>query len=696
MDIVMQEAKKCLIKKRLLILWMVLLACKFFYGMELQGEGRFISSDLEECKSSYMEYMDRFQGRISDGKKAEIEKCLDDYHERDDALSRLGDAAYYKEIPREKYIEKLISFQKEYGDEKAVSILENQFNYILEDRESRYFVYYNGWVNFFRGVGQDVFLLVLAVPAFVLLGCREYESGMHVLNRTTRRGRKVLYWSKALSGVLFSILFAFSFFIVDLCISQIRYGLDGWRYPIQSIHIFADCPWKISIGGMVMLALALSVLGMVYLSGIVFVCAAIMKKVIPVGVVALSILLLPVFLFGDGVYGMPLPTGFFQLKGYILGNYDVDQRQMVYMTKKELLFVIGVSMMVIAACHGISYMLYQEKKNFFRKIRVSAACILLTSFVVSGCGRDDAAYENANAIFNNIGFGYLAASDDYVVDICDEATLHTVDGTQAIFRDPFEKYDGERISIRNIVGDVFYYIYMGSDNSLREYEIHALNLKTLDDRIIYEDKKYEIKGVPYLGIGDGDAEMAKGAYSEDEVVTNWWMTEKEIILVRNHSIYSIDLKSGKKNRLIKDSEGDIFSYAGRTIYYVDMAYALKGYSLDTGKEKTICASFVSQICASDQSLAYQTMDGKIYEYRFADGGKEELCRSQDEMIFADCRYVYFNGQQSCYRIEKDSGKREAVCSGKDVTEVMPSKDGKTVYVVESDGERQFLRVVTPG
>jgi Apolipoprotein N-acyltransferase len=693
MDIIMQEAKKCLVKKHMIVLWMILLAMKFFYGMELQGESRFISSDLEECKASYMTYINRWQGKLTDTKKEEIEKYLNTYHDKADSVSRLGDAEYRKEISRKKYIEELVSFQESYGDEKAVSILENQYNYIMENRDSKYFVYYNGWVNFFRGLGQDIFLLALAVPAFVLLCCREYESGMNILNRTTKRGRKMLYWNKVFVGVIFSALFTCSFYIVDLCASQSLYGLEGWGYPIQSIHIFADCPWRISIGEMVILSVLLLILGTIYLSAITFVCAAIMKKVIPVGVVALSILLLPIFLFGDGVYRMPLPTGFFQLQGYILGNYNVERRQVEYMAWKELLRVIGLSVVVIAVCYGFSYILYQEKKFLIRKGKIFALGIMLAAFAISGCDKGNSVFGGDKAIYNNIGFGYLAVSDDYAVDICDQAMLHAEEGDQALFRDPFHKYNRERISIGNIVGDVFYYIYMSSDDSLSEFEIHALNLKTLDDRIVYEDKKYEIKGVPYLGIGDNEEKIVMEAYSGDHALSNWWVAEKEIILVRNHSVYSVDLKSGKKKLIIKEAEGDIFSYAGRTIYYVDTAYALKSYFLDAGKEKTICSSLVSQICASDQSLTYQTMDGKICEYCYADGITEELGANQDGMIYADASYTYFKGEQSCYRVEKRMGKREVVCSGRDVTEVMSSGDGKVVYVVELDGEEESLRIV---
>lgn len=693
MDIIMQETKKCLIKKYMLVLWLILLALKTFYGLQLQGESRFVSSGLEECRTSYMEYMNRWQGKLSDSKKTEIEKYLNTYHERADIHSRMGDAQYFKEIPRSEYIEELISFQKAYGDEKAVSILENQYDYMMQNRENRYLVYYNGWVNFFESLGQDIFLLVLIVPTLLLLCCREYDSGMYVLNRTTKMGRKMLYWNKVIVGVIFSVLFTGSFYVVGLCVSQIKYGLYGWNYPVQSIHIFADCPWRICIGGMAVMAALLSMFGMIFLIAVVFLCAAIMKKVIPVGVVAMACLLLPIFLFGDGVYGMPLPTGFFQLKGYILGIYNEENMRTEYFTKKELLGVIGISLLIIAACFGISYFLYQEKRLFLRKISTCVPGILIVAFALSGCGGENPAGNGKSTVFNNIGFGNLSVSDDYVVDICNEAMLHTANEKQAIFRNPFEKYDKEKIFIRNIVGDIFYYIYSEDEFHLTEYEIHALNLKTLDDKIIYEDKKYDIRGVPYLGIGDNGEKMATAeSYSENEMLTNWWMTDREIILVRNHSVYSVDIKSGKKKLMISDAEGDIFSYAGRTIYYVDTTYALMSYSLDTGKKEKLCKEFVSQICASDKILVYQTMDGENYAYCFADGTVKKLAENQDTMIYADNCYMYFKGDQSCYRVENESAKKEIVSSGREVIEVMSSKDGREVYVVELDGERECLRM----
>ena len=96
----------------------------------------------------------------------------------------------------------------------------------------------------------SIFALVLMIaPIFV----SEYQSGIHYLIASTRKGKGTLFRRKMLYCLTCTCVIAVTMFAVELYEVRLKYNLKGLNAPVQNIRMLENVPLSISIGGFIVL-----------------------------------------------------------------------------------------------------------------------------------------------------------------------------------------------------------------------------------------------------------------------------------------------------------------------------------------------------------------------------------------------------------------------------------------------------------
>ena len=150
------ELKKILFHHKGLLLLLISLAA---YAVFCVGSGYDSSYVIDRNEDTYLAYMDRWQGEVTEEKAQEMETEYAEATRSDD------------------------------GRKAAFLTIYNQYYYAKEDPAHRFLMDERGWDTLLTHDGVNVilllFLLALCIPVF----CGEYQCGMAQILRSCRNGR---------------------------------------------------------------------------------------------------------------------------------------------------------------------------------------------------------------------------------------------------------------------------------------------------------------------------------------------------------------------------------------------------------------------------------------------------------------------------------------------------------------------------
>lgn len=209
------ELKKILFHHKGLLLLLIALAA---YAVFCVGSGYDSSYMIDRNEDTYLAYMDRWQGEVTEEKAQEMETEYAEATRSDD------------------------------GRKAAFLTIYNQYYYAKEDPAHRFLMDERGWDTLLTHDGVNVilllFLLALCVPVF----CGEYQCGMAQILRSCRNGRGRLAGIKLGVMAALAVLATALFQLVQFVVVSLLVGLDGASYPLQSLSFFEHSPYLISVG----------------------------------------------------------------------------------------------------------------------------------------------------------------------------------------------------------------------------------------------------------------------------------------------------------------------------------------------------------------------------------------------------------------------------------------------------------------
>ncbi len=356
----LEELKKILIKQHVLLVLAILLVVQAGYIGFRGLYTRTVSKVAENNHEIYEEYSRTLQGEWNPEKDAQLDEWL---QERDACFveyNTLVDQMLMGEITDEElytYYENTPFCQNQYAE--VLDELDQQRMYIKENPDQRYMMKTNGWIYFFEDhfvyALYFVLLLVLYIPLFI----REKETQMDLLQSLSAAGQGCIFGVKTLAAWI-TMLGSLLLLITEKYVLYFwRCDLKNMTYPIQSLSIFSNCPWSVSIGVAILVEMLLLACGGCLFCGIVSLCSMLIPRTIEVCFLVLILVFVPMFLVSkELLFQYPILTSLLFPNQLTYGWWNIDIGEMVYKSQRELVF-IGVATLLM----GAMFLLLAKKRG---------------------------------------------------------------------------------------------------------------------------------------------------------------------------------------------------------------------------------------------------------------------------------------------------------------------------------------------
>lgn len=570
-----------------------------------QGESIYIETLIKTQKAAYTEYMEQVGGRLTEEKiiwiETEKERIEQNLAERENAWDRYSK----KEINLQEFTD-IVEKTARDQDNKAVFDLLYQTMENEREKENGYLLNPNGWITLLGQEHLDWVLPILVILLVSPLFSVEYESEMHLILKTSKYGRTRLFVEKMLVIIGTSIVVTAIDCSIEFLIVQWRDGLSCLEAPIQSIRVFQDSPYDITLMETFFLQFLMKLYGCLYVSAILVFLSVICKATTVTLFAGSMITLLPYFLLERiQLYQLPVPTGFFIPAGFYAG-IDMQQKNLVTVEPKAFVIMMIITVVILFVLILLAHNWY--KKEVWKK----RTWIVIITVGVIGLGLFTV-YKNWKPEWVSDGESQYDSFTRGMVEENETWKFEIVDGRIKVQEKNFpqESYwldellmeSQSTISWMQLMENKLYYLEVIVG---RENRIIQLDLSSFQTKVIYCERDSR-EGNPYfLNLHSEKNSSGKIFWNMDKFVI-----ENGTLIFISDNLYCVDFQSGNKKQIdfiyLKQ-----FAVQDNYVYYMNRRMQLCAYSIQTDVVETVmdypCISFKVE----DGTIYYQKEDEKWY------------------------------------------------------------------------------------
>ncbi len=658
MEMFGQELQKCMKKSHILLVTLLLLVIAGCYKIWMEPANIYVDVKIEEKKAQYMQLMDRLEGAWTEETSCYFEEIEDKLSKERNEIAKAGELEVSGTLSKENYWQ-IVKKNGEYRElNEKFELIQDQKAYVEEDVQNRFFLYENGWNQFFGNRSINYWLLFLLILNVPVIFCRDYETDMYRINRVTRYGNAKYYFCKIGVGMFLSCLFTILFWLEDLVVCHIRFGLGQWNVPIQSLSIFKACKWKVSIGFGAVISLLLTLLGACFFSTILMLFSVLLRKSLYAIVITVVICILPIYMeITKWLCNLPLPTAYLDEQGFLLG-YPSDQGDKIMYTMPQVLERILCSGFVMFLCVMLGYFLYQQKnivKILIRTVKRSCFLPLLgVILTMTSCGVNEKAGEST--YFDTITFGEFFVSDAGIISASqNKYSIYNEKNRTDLFQDPFFlEQEKETITLLNVQGNKLYY---RKNKEYSEYEVIELDLYSGESKSLYKKNTVSANGQDYLNIVSEHAGNMRDIIKEATGGCAW--VDGELYYhIENQNLMQYNIRNKSDKVILNQIAEESISYAnGYLLYINNKDYNIWMYNVNTGDNEKISEQSCLKMKAFQNCFYYQTANGALYRITPETNKVTKVQNYLNGMFsWMDEKYVYSMDGNYIYRYEYKDGK----------------------------------------
>lgn len=682
-----QEFRKYILKSPLLFGVLVILLIRGTYMAKFQPQSAYVNNAIEKNKTEYNEILNKVKGKWN----RETEKILKDIENKvkmqEEELAEYLGMEMMGEISHEecwKMKKKNANFE---NLRLKYELIKEQKEYVEENTKQRYFVYENGWNSFFGGQNLDMLLFLLISCSVPFVYCRDYENDMHRLLRLTKHGNRRYFWVKCGTSCFFSAFVVVTFWMEDYFVAKGKYGLNQGSAPIQSLSLFKDCQWHVSIQEMEVIALLLSCMGALYYTVFLQLLSVIFKQVLYAVVVGVGAVMLPYYMLQrEKLIKLPLISTFLSRWELLRGIRQKNGEWFTFSRTQFLLLCMGAAGMMVLFL-ATSNICYQRRKIPFRHFRLGILCIIASLLsVCTGCEKDTQLTERATYDQNTLG--ELFSYGNKIISIGDASyKIYTGESGDDLFADPFHsQLEWSEIHALNMQGKN---LYFRQDRGEGEYEIVALNVENGETKVVYNNAS-SLDGMDYLDI----KALTTNVVQEDKTnvhIASQWVEDYYYYQIENGKLTQINMKKHTEEVILDDISSEVNACSNGILFYVkDSDYNIWTYDILNHKNQLLSEDSVIYAKATDRGIFYQNGVGEVYFFdSYNKTNKKITDKLQGDLGWADERFIYFMKEDKIVRFDISSQEQE-VCyrTDKTITSMAGVEDGYLYLKVIDEKQEQ--------
>lgn len=581
--------------------------------------------DMEQYQNEYNWYLDRVSGYCTSQTAAYLENEARGIAEAQYRQQILAEQYYKGEMDDETYKQQKTELEEISANQNGFEVIYQQYLYICENPENRYFVQTNGWSGLLDGKTFNFILflviMLLAVPVF----CSEYCCGMDTLLITSGEGRKSAVYKILiiLAGVF---LLALLYSLLRYLFYTVKYGLPNGNYPIQSLSDFGSSSKSISLLGTYLLITIFQCFGCVFFVLLLLLWSILLKKyALTLLSGAISMLVPYIALPETLIYRLPLPLPFFMGTGFLVGSSYVEDpvtgQQIARFCEVEIAELVILLLLSTFFCLFAGYWVLRCSSNFWQTLwhssRPALVFVLLLGVITfTGCSSADNISVVYNSSVSDTCCGYEAvfdpAAQSYILS-CKETkemldlvrsplfgAFGTEESAGAYFcSEPYIYYT--RFRTERYVDRVGEY-----NSSFTKISVVQLNLGTFEEKVIFEkiiDSARSVLGIEY---------ETGSKWEFLQFCQNFFLNESKIFFVGSNTITRVDRRTHQTEHFDRFTASNV-AFDGRNIYYLNKMSELTKYNTEDST-KTVFDVIASDFLLDKQQIYYIdiTDDRHIY------------------------------------------------------------------------------------
>ncbi|MGN7384936.1 DUF5050 domain-containing protein [Paenibacillus sp. SAFN-117] len=641
-----------------------------------------VNPDVELNAPQYFYYLDQVRGPSSE----ESERFLTNESRRisdaNVALRKAYDDHYDGNLSEDELVAITRPLEDIVRNERGFNLVFDQYSYIREQPDNRYFLYTNGWDGLLSHDSLDLFFLLLLLVLVAPVFCYEFESKMDPLILTVKKGTRVQAVTKI--GLVLATVAVLCLFTEGLRYGffHFKYGFDNGSYPLQSLSYFGTSSKDVTLFGTFVWLAVCKLFGYLSFAMLIMFSAVYIKKYALTLFASTAMVLLPYFGFRleSSKYWLPGPLGFMISTGFFRGNeYEYN----IYTEQKDVLFqeVSGTAWLLLFAvtlCIGIGMFIgimfrhrnvWGAGQRSHRLRPVGLTLILsLAASALSGCasngeeGNYDIYNSSSKRSFENERYRFYA---DETIMFEDKET-----GEQEnLIRNPLQS----STKVRDVIygnGSLVYYMKYDFDKSkLREtvdrFSIIEVDTATFEERIVFE-KNLNADRDHFLGLNKTSV--------SDEVffmtVDSFFMDERSIYLIGEGEIRRVNKLTGNVSVIVQSRVMRSVAFDGWNIYYVNDKSEVAKYDTKTDSETVIPDLITEYFVLTDTELLYINRKDKqkIYAMNLRDFSIRKITDKTVLTFTFDGNYIYYESKADLktYRIDRDGQEETLIATDKGI------------------------------
>lgn len=637
--------------------------------------------DVEMNASQYAYYLNQVAGPHSDETEQLLTNESKQITDARVALEKAYDDYYDGNISKDKLLTVSGPLEGILNNERGFKLIFDQYTYIRENPDNRYFLSTNGWDGLLSIDRLDLLFLLLLLVLVTPVFCSEYTSEMDSLHLTMRKGTRGHAASKVALVLITVIVLSLLTALLRYGFFHIKYGLEHGNYPLQSLAYFGTSTKNISLLSTFVLITMIKIVGNLYFAMLIMLISVWTKKYALTLFSSTAVILLPYYGFNteSAKYLFPGPLGFMISTGFFKGReheYNIITEQMDVIFE-EISMLSIILLLVISLCISIGAFIIilvrhtnvwgtRKRRQWIQSSRMMLVlCMIVAS--LAGCHFND---EAEKGDIYNTASRHSFENERYRI-FFDETDL---DDRKLLFED---KQTGEINNfIRNPIqsltkieepiygnGSLVYYMKWDVEKSgFRDLEepdrlsIIEVDTTSFDEKIIFE-RNINTEKNSFLGLHTLETADSLSFW----MIPYFFLDKANIYFIDegNQMIRQVNKRTGKTtvtNSSPLSSDVSV-AFDGRNIYYLTQKYQIVKYDTKKGEETVLPDIITTYFMLTDTELLYVNRKDqyKIYALDLENGTTRKITdKSVWDGFTYDDQHIYYESRQNKeYRIDRN-------------------------------------------
>ncbi|WII38978.1 DUF5050 domain-containing protein [Paenibacillus thiaminolyticus] len=633
------------------------------------------NQDIEMNSGPYSYYLDQVNGPYSEDTERFFANESKTISDANIALRKAYDNWYEGKISEQEFEALSGPLEKIVQNERGFKLIYDQFAYIREHPDNRYFLYTNGWNGLLANDSLDFLFLALLLVLVTPIFCYEFDSKMDPIILTVHKGTKTQAICKvglvSMTVIILCLLMSgLRYWFFDL-----KYGLENGSYPLQSLSYFGTSTKNISLFGTFLTVTACKIFGNLCFAMLIMCVAVSIKKYALTLFTCTALSLLPYYGFKleSSKYFVPGPLGFMVATGYFRGNeyhhniftdqMDVVFREVsgpVWLILFAVTLCLSIGMSIVILVRHMNVWGARQRRHWARPLGLS----LILCFAVSGLAgcvpKENAAHEDiynwsSRRAFENERYRFHV--DD--TDLNDSRIVFEDKKTgkkRNLIRNPLQSLTKVEDSIYGNGPLVYYMKYDYDKSQFREavdrLSIIEVDTSTFNERIVFE-KNVNTEKSNFLGLVHADESDLRFF----NTVSSFFLNDDSIYFIGENEIRKVNAFTGRANVIIRFPVLRSAAFDGRNIYYVNEKSEVAKYDTKTDTATVLPDIITDYFVLTDTELLFLNRKDqqKIYAMSLSDSAIRKITDKTALDFRCDDQYIFYVNKADLkkYRIDRD-------------------------------------------